>query len=85
MPTMTVRLDDETHERLKRRLDRSGETLSEFVRSAVITQLANMPEAERPHQAWERLFQDCVGSGETDRSMTYKTRIKEKLRVKHRR
>jgi Arc/MetJ-type ribon-helix-helix transcriptional regulator len=85
MPTITVRLDDETDARLKRRLERSGESLSEFVRAAVVSQLAAVPEVESPYDAWTRLVQDCVGSGEHDRSATYKTRIKEQLRAKHRR
>ena len=43
MPTITVRLDDETDTRLKRRLVRSGESLSELVRAAVVNQLAAGP------------------------------------------
>src|SRR5215475_9803939 len=39
MPTITIRLDDETRTRLKRRPVRSGETLSEFVRAAVVSDL----------------------------------------------
>ena len=85
MPTITVRLDDDTDARLKRRLVRSGETLSEFVRAAVVNQLAAAPRHETPYDAWARLVQDCAGSGDSDRSETYKTRIKEKLRAKHRR
>ena len=85
MPTITIRLDDETDARLKRRLARSGETLSEFVRAAVISQLATGPRHEAPYSAWVRLVQGCAGSGDTDRSVTYKARIREKLRAKHRR
>ncbi len=85
MPTITIRLDDATDARLKRRLVRSGETLSEFVRAAVVNQLAAGPVHETPYDAWARLVQDFAGSGDTDRSATYKARIKEKLRAKHRR
>jgi Arc/MetJ-type ribon-helix-helix transcriptional regulator len=85
MPTITVRLDNETNARLKRRLVRSGESLSEFVRTAVVKHLASAPERETPYEAWARLVQDCAGSGDADRSVTYKARIKEKLRAKHRR
>jgi plasmid stability protein len=85
MPTITIRLDDETDARLKRRLARSGESLSEFVRSAVVRQLAAAsPAPETPFAAWKRLAGDCGGSGDTDRSTSYKARIKEKLRAKHR-
>ena len=85
MPTITIRLDEETDARLRRRLAHSGGSLSEFVRAAVVSQLAASPEGETPYDAWVRLSQDCVGSGETDLSATYKVRIKEKLRAKHRR
>jgi plasmid stability protein len=85
MATITVRLDEETDARLKRRLERSGQSLSEFVRTAVVNQLASAPETEKPFEAWARIAGGCVGSGETDRSMTYKMRIKDKLRAKHRR
>ena len=85
MPTITIRLDDDIDARLKRRLAHSGETLSEFVRAAVVSQLAAAPVSETPHEAWARLVQDCSGSGNADRSATYKARIKEKLRAKHRR
>ena len=85
MPTITIRLDDETDARLKRRLERSGESLSEFVRAAVVNRLAAGPMHEQPYDAWARLVPGCVGSGDRDRSTTYKARIKEKLRAKHRR
>jgi Arc/MetJ-type ribon-helix-helix transcriptional regulator len=82
MATITIRLDDETDARLKRRLVRSGESLSEFVRAAIVKQLAAGPKIETPYEAWARLVEDCAGSGDADRSVTW---IKEKLRAKHRR
>lgn len=85
MPTITIRLDDETDARLKRRLARSGETLSQFVRSAVIGKLGATPAHETPYESWLRLSTGLVDTGETDLSTTYKERIKEKLRAKHRR
>ncbi len=85
MPTITIRLDDEIDARLKRRLSHSGETLSEFVRTAVAERLAAVPVDETPYDAWARLVEGCAGSGDKDRSVTYKARIKEKLRAKHRR
>lgn len=85
MPTVTVRLDDETDARLKRRLAYSGETLSEFVRSAVAHKLAAGLEPETPFDAWTRIGRDVAGNGESDRSVTYKSRLKERLREKHRR
>jgi len=85
MPTITIRIDDETDARLKRRLGQSGQSLSDFVRTALVNQLGATPEHETPYEAWSRLVENGAGSGETDRSVTYKARIKEKLRAKHRR
>ena len=84
MPTITIRLDEETDARLKRRLARSGQSLSAFVRAAVTQQLAAGPAPESPYDAWLRLSPDLAGSGEGDRSATYKARIKERLRARHR-
>ena len=86
MATITIRLDDETEARVKRRPERSGETLSAFVRTALINQLAASPSNhETPFDAWTRLGQDCTGSGETVRSATDRQRIKDRLGAKHRR
>jgi predicted transcriptional regulator len=85
MPTITIRLDDETDARLKRRLARSGETLSEFVRTAVVNQLSTGTLDQTAYEAWSQRADGLVGSGEPDRSETYKARIKEQLRAKHRR
>lgn len=73
MPTITIRLDEETDARLKRRLEQSGQSLSEFVRAAVVTQLASAPLHETPYDAWQRLVQGCAGSGDANRSVTYTT------------
>lgn len=84
MPTITIRLDEETDARLKRRLARSGLSLSEFVRAAVTQKLAASPAVELPYEAWLRLGTDLAGSGESGRSASYRARIKERLRAKHR-
>lgn len=85
MPTITIRLDDETDARLRRRLERDGESVSEFVRTAIVNRLSETPTLETPYEAWVRIAGDVGGSGDADRSTTYKARIKEKLRAKHRR
>ena len=85
MPTITIRLDDETDARLKRKLAMSGTSLSDFVRAAVINQLSASPAGETAYEAWLRLAPNAVGSGDSDRSATYKARIRDKLREKHRR
>ena len=85
MPTVTIGLDEETDARLKRRLARSGETLSEFIREAVTTHLDAKPRVETRLQSLARALEKVVDTGETDLSTTYKTRVQEGLLAKHRR
>jgi Arc/MetJ-type ribon-helix-helix transcriptional regulator len=85
MPTVTVRLDEETDARLKRRLARSGETLSEFIREAVAKHLDAKPRVETRLASLDRILEQIDDPGDTDLSTTYKARIKEKLLAKHRR
>ena len=85
MPTVTIRLDDETDARLKRRLARSGETLSQFVREAVTRHLDEAPIVETRAAALTRTLEGIVDTGETDLSTTYKQRIRERIGARHRR
>ena len=85
MPTVTIRLDEDTGARLKRRLARSGETLSEFIREAVAKHLDAKPRVETRVGALTRALEAISDTGETDLSVTYKARIREKLGAKHRR
>ncbi len=85
MPTVTIRLDEETDARLKRRLARSGETMSEFIREAVTKHLDAKPRVETRLASLTRALDDMSDTGETDLSATYKSRIREKLVAKHRR
>lgn len=56
MSTVTIRLDEETDARLKRRLARTGETLSEFIREAVTRRLDEARLAFGPHACILRDF-----------------------------
>ena len=85
MSTVTIRLDEETDARLKRRLARSGETLSEFIREAVTRRLNEKPRVETRLASLERALGNMSDRGEVDLSTTYKKRIREKLIAKHRR
>jgi predicted DNA-binding protein len=85
MPTVTIRLDQETDARLKRRLARSGETLSDFIREAVAKHLDAKPATETRRASLARVLKTVGDTGETDLSTTYKARLKEKLHAKHRR
>ena len=85
MPTVTIRLDEKTDARLKRRLARSGETLSEFVREAIAQRLEAKPRVESRVTSLKRALESVSDPGETDLSTTYKKRIREALLAKHRR
>jgi Arc/MetJ-type ribon-helix-helix transcriptional regulator len=85
MPTVTIRIDEETDARLKHRLARSGETLSEFVREALARHLDAQPRIESRLTSLTRALADVRDTGETDASTTYKARIQERLRGKHHR
>ena len=85
MSTVTIRLDEETNARLKRRLARSGEILSEFIREAVTRHLDEKPRLETRLAALQRALETMSDTREVDLSTTYKNRIREKLIAKHRR
>jgi predicted DNA-binding protein len=85
MPTVTIRLDDETDARLKRRLALSGETLSHFVREAITQHLEAKPRAETRLASLKRALESVADPGETDLSTTYKKRMQEAMLAKHRR
>jgi hypothetical protein len=85
MPTVTVRLDADTDARLKRRLARSGETLSEFIRTAVTRQLDAGQRSESRSASLQRVLDGIADRGETDLSVTYKSRIRERARARHHR
>ena len=85
MPTVTIRLDDETDDRLKRRLARSGETLSEFIRAAVVSRLDAAPRRQSRLASLTRVLEAVSDTGDTDLSTTYKSQVKERLRAKYNR
>ena len=85
MSTVTIRLDESTDARLKRRLARSGETLSEFIREAVTRYLDEKPRFETRLVSLEQALENMSDRREVDLSTTYKKRNREKLIAKHRR
>ena len=85
MPTVTIRLDEETDIRLKRHLARKGETLSSFIRAAVVQELDAAPRAEPRAASLARVLSSVTDTGETDLSTTCKARLQEALLARHRR
>jgi len=85
MPTVTIRIDERTEARLKRRLAKSGESLSDFIRDAMSKHLDSPPRPESRLKSLDRVLAQIGDTGETDLSTTYKKRYKERLLAKHRR
>ncbi len=84
-PTITLRLDDETRERLKRVARRQGLTASEIIRRAVLVSLKHEEQLTRdtPYDAIADLI-GCVRGGRADRSEATGRRFAELLRKRHR-
>jgi predicted DNA-binding protein len=82
--TISIRLDPETEDELRRRLDAQGEPLSRFVREAIREKLARN-EAQDTHYALGESLFGRFQSGETDRSVRRKALIRERLHDRHRR
>ena len=83
MPTVTFCLDDETYTRLKLCLARSGETLPDFIREAIVQRLDGKPRIETRLASLEHVIIKKRAAGQTDHATTYKGRIGTKLRAKY--
>ena len=70
---------------MKRRLARSGETLSEFIRAAVVSKLDAAPRGQSRLASLTRVLEAVSDTGDTDLSTTYKSQVKERLRAKYNR
>lgn len=80
--TLTIRLDDETENELRRRAASEGETLSDFVRAAIAERLARQPKNKRtPYELGKHWFGKY--EARSDLSVRYKEILKKKLRAKH--
>jgi predicted DNA-binding protein len=81
---IAVRLPDEMERNLSLYAQRMQLTKTDVVREALRLYMAqHADEALSPYALGEELF-GRYGSGDTDRSATYKQRLKEKLRAKQR-
>jgi predicted DNA-binding protein len=82
--TISIRLDPDTENSLRRHLAAAGTPLSTFVREAIRDKLARVEEPPTPYLAGEALF-GRHASGDTDRSVRRKALIRERIHAKHRR
>ena len=79
---LTVRLPDELESEINRIASEEKKSKSEIVKDA----LQRFVEEHRGMKSSYELGQDLfgrVGSGESNRSQTYRKKVKEKIRAKH--
>ena len=82
--TISVRLDDATEAKLRRMLDARGDSLSSFVRAAILEKLEREGKKPTPYELGKHLFgRDLSGPG--DLALNHKKYFREKMRAKHRR
>lgn len=75
----SVRLPKELEEELDALSTSTNKSHSHIIREALVEYIAKEKRTQNPFEAGKELF-GKRGSGDTDRSTTYKSRIKEKIR-----
>jgi hypothetical protein len=81
--TISIRLDRDTEDALRRHLAATGTPLSTFVREAIRDKLARAEEPTTLYTIGASLF-GRHASGDLDRSARRKTLIRERIDAKHR-
>jgi len=79
---VTVRLPSELEMEIDRIASTEKKTRSDIIKDALREYLASHREQYSSYDAGEDLF-GVVSSGDSDRSVTYKQRLRGKLREKH--
>ena len=82
--TLSIRIDEQTKARLRRRLSQEGGSLSEFVRAAILEKLEREASKPTPYELGKHLF-GRFKSGKRDLALNHKKYYREKMRAKHRR
>lgn len=82
--TLSIRLDRDTEDELRRRLTAQGIPISRFVREAICEKLARGAPPDTPYDLGKPIF-GRFQSGETDRSVRRKEMIRERLHDRYRR
>lgn len=78
----SIRLSEEMEKDLEKLADQKKTSRSDIVKEALVEYMEKEKTYNKPFELGERYF-GKYGSGESTRSATYKSRIKEKLREKH--
>ncbi len=79
---VNVRLSKDTEKQLNEYCQDEGVTKSMVVKEAVVAYLSQKRASVSPYDAGKGLFGQ-EGSGEQNRSSTYKSKLKDKLSGKH--
>ncbi|NBC64029.1 MAG: ribbon-helix-helix protein, CopG family [Bacteroidetes bacterium] len=77
----SVRLPDEIEKELKSLAEQKKVSRSNIIKEALVEYISKEKKYNRPYDIGKQYF-GKRGSGEKDRSTTYKSRIKEKIREK---
>ncbi|MDZ7721167.1 MAG: CopG family transcriptional regulator [Balneolaceae bacterium] len=77
----SVRLSEDIEKELKSLSDQKKVSRSNIIKEALVEYISKEKEYNRPFETGKEYF-GKRGSGEKDRSVTYKSRIKEKIREK---
>ncbi|MEM6843071.1 MAG: CopG family transcriptional regulator [Bacteroidota bacterium] len=79
---LTVRLSNETEEKLREFCQQQQKTKSQVVKEALVAYLQKAEAAHSPYDLGKDLFGQ-EGSSRTDGSIKFKSRLKEKLHEKY--
>lgn len=78
----SVRLPEDLDKELEMIADQKKVSRSNIIKEALVEYMAKQKKYNQPYELGVRYF-GKHGSGENDRSVNYKSRIKNKLRDKH--
>lgn len=79
---LNVRLDENTEETLKKYSEQNHMSKTDVVREALAMYFTKEQADQLPYGLGEDLF-GADASGQSDRSTTYKSKLREKLNAKH--
>ncbi|MAL18883.1 MAG: CopG family transcriptional regulator [Balneola sp.] len=78
----SVRLPEDIDKELENLANQKKVSRSEIIKEALVEYMAQEKKYNQPFESGSRYF-GKHGSGEKDRSASYKSRIKDKIRDKH--
>jgi hypothetical protein len=78
---LSVRLPGELERKVKQLATAEGRTKTEIIRTALEVYVKSMDQAASPYEIGKSLF-GRYGSGRGDLSISYKNKVKERIRAK---